>query len=376
MPNYLYPDTLPDIAKALVARTEMTLAPEAEGVLLRALVRHFHACARYAIPATLGPNAPDWAHGKAVSHFAPTAQLETEVERVANVLRWGRHPHVAGLAEIDPALAAEMAALARALPHREWGDVLAESERLLSWLNQACVARERVWTRRIVEAGGGKRWRRLRSAGELWDAARGTRWCLRRGGDLADYYVDMLHKREGAFWVLERERHSLALLLHDLVSDEIKEVRDRRNNAALAHRGAVRRLARWLGLDPAQCSCPDMLALAFDPDLGRRGQPHWRGAIESEKGEPGLDYRFWADGRRGRYLAAFAETPSGKASCYLRLDMRGGAKPHLTGTAPASWPDTEAKLMRAVLKQVADGRPHWKSARRALRKVLPQNLAQ
>ncbi len=373
MSNFIHPDAVEDISNALIIRASVALPNEIHLALEKAIVRHFHATREQSIPARVNPSKqPAWAIGKELSHPLPTSDLQAEIRRVAPILK---RAHMAldndAVKRADSTLHQQLSALLRALPHQDWPSFVARCDDIGDRFDTWTEAQNRTWTRQLVAAGRGMRWRRLRSGRELWEAAAGTKWCVRKGQDFSSLYVNDLNQRDMSFWVLEKGATSNALLSFSSHTGEVAEVKDREGNAPHRYRTEVRRLCRRLGDDAMASRCADMLALGFDDDLGRRGQPYRQGEIVPKRGMRPIIYRLWADGRRKKYLLGLSEVKGRAPVFFLKLAVGLDREWALEGAAPPSWPGPAANLMARVIGEVSecDGRDHWRVARRKARSL-------
>ena len=303
MPNYLHPDAVTDVARALLGRARGKLPEHLSRALVKSLVRHFHASDSDCAPARNVPTGTqDWTAGQQLAHPLPTSRLQTEVEDVAAVLGRAADAVEQGkLKTTDSTLHRELAALLKSVSHETWSGLAQRCAQIGARHSLWCEAQQRVWTRQLVPVGRGLRWRRLRSGQEMWTAAAGTTWCLRKDQRYTDGYVGALSGRDLAFWVLERSGRSLALLTSSAHTHEIEEVKDRDGGPAVRYRAAVRKLCGQLGEKAMHSTCADISAMAFDDKLGRRGQSYWSGEFVDKRATGAISYRLWCGFRRCRH---------------------------------------------------------------------------
>jgi hypothetical protein len=367
MPNFLHPDAVEDVLEGLIQAADLGLPPPLRTALHRLLLGHvresYHDCHLVRRRSTL----PAWTEGKVLHHFVPSAELQAAIRATTSFLFLAQDALRADqLQRNDPGLAKKLAKLIAGIPHRTWLELAADArqlnEQLIGWRR----AQDRAWTRRLVPGGQQRQWRRLRSGQELWDAAHGTNWCVRKGQPWSEGYQKAIADKTAAMWVLEDGEQALALARFDVEVGQIVEVRDRDNGPAVRSRAAIRKLARHLGCSVGH-DADDMRALALDDELGKRSQPYWSGQIRSSKATAPLRFKLWADGRKGRYLLGVGEDARAAHVFRVRAALApDGVK--IDGTAPPEWLGSEAALIHRCLREVArvNDRVHWRRAMRAV----------
>ncbi|MGH7016042.1 MAG: hypothetical protein ACRED8_03035, partial [Caulobacteraceae bacterium] len=348
--NLLIPGSADDVAEALLHETRDPGLPW-RGLIARRLAQELRCNPEHAIEArTLPTFAPAWAASGKVHYILPSARIRAEVGVVADAARRAanvpeslrrRNSTLARRCEemleafereTWPALSLRAANLCRSLV--EWS----RSEKLRRRLNRR--------QRRAAAAPGaeGRTWRSVESIAQLLERGKGASWCLLKDEPLADEYFDRFVAGDLSFWTLhDEDGRTLALLTQD-EDREPGEIRNVRNQPATEFREDVAVLAR-AGAIHLKGQSADVEALAFDPDLGRRGQTFREGVIEGRRCRHSIQYRLWSDGRRRRYLietGGGSETPSR----YLRLDASGKCPAwgsRVNGAADPAWRGSKAR---------------------------------
>jgi hypothetical protein len=374
--NFLYPDTMPALTEGLLSRAEPKAPEDVLPILAVKLVKHFHRSPDDAAWLAAGPaNGPAWARDKSVCLPAPSARLLDDIKLVSQVLAESQSLIAAGVLRSDDSqLLARLGSLRRGLPHSSWPTIVARCQALHVEVVNWRVARRPVMSPLVVPGAEGRQWRRLCSYHEIWRAARGTSWCVRKEAGFGPVGLNGEPRQlKSEFWVLER-RGQTAALLSLLDGSHINQVRDNANGVRTSLRPDVQAfmLARDVGVASADWVDDwdwDLGTLALDRHLGLPGQP----AIEGRVGTAGLGdsirFKLWADGRRGRYIAAFPNGEPQGCEARLRLDIveltEFGSM--LTGLTPSHWSGSPWDLMGRVLEVAGQRRPRYRHFWRAQR---------
>lgn len=354
--NLLLPTAADDLAGAL-----FDAAPGADprwrALVVRRLAQELRSNPDHAIPVgTVPAFAPPWATAAPVHHLLPAPNLRAEVERVVTALARADAPPRA-IAQRNSTLAAACAELPAAFTHERWPALAARAANLNAALD-AWTDAERTRRRHAkrlrppaaVAGVAGRTWRRVTSVAALLEHGRGARWCVTKGDNVAQDYLDRFAEGGLGFWTLHAKDGAVAALLSCDADGAVKEVRTPRNHPATEHRADVLRLVR-AGEVTLAWESGDVARLAVDPHLGRRGQPFHEGVLRGRWCLEPIRYRLWSDGRRRRYLLATGTDPRRVPTTWLRLDCSGKTAPEamLNGAVELAWSGLQSRLMNAAL---------------------------